>query len=95
MMRFAREIITAESVERRFAIVNLENWFHVNSSAFPRIRAFMRRCALLSASVGTAFRILRDPGLCFPLGSGAGPSLIAGWSDKLTETLAKKARRSG
>jgi hypothetical protein len=25
MMRFAREIITAESVERRFAIVNLEN----------------------------------------------------------------------
>jgi hypothetical protein len=96
MMRFAREIIPTESVERRFAIVNLEYWFHANSSAFPRmIRAFMRRCALLSVSVGTAFRILRDPGLCFPLGSGAGPILIAGCSDKLTDSLAKKARRSG
>jgi hypothetical protein len=82
-------------MERQFAIVNLEYWFHVNSSAFPLILAFMRRCAPLSVSVGTAFRILRDPGLCFPPGSGAGPILIAGCSDKLTDSLAKKARRSG
>jgi len=50
----------------------------------------MLRCALLSVSVGTAFRILRDPGLCPPLGSGAGPILIVGCSDKLRDSLAKK-----
>jgi hypothetical protein len=132
MMRFAREIILANSAEGRLAItytstidiierrcwviiirlpghmagprserdqtismINSEYWFHVNSSAFPLILAFMLRCALLSVSVGTAFRILRDPGLCSPLGSGAGPILIAGCSDKLRDSLAKNAWRSG
>jgi hypothetical protein len=52
-------------------------------------------CELLSVSVGTAFRILRDPGLCSPLGSGAGRILIAGCSDKLRDSLAKNAWRSG
>src|SRR6267378_4437452 len=56
--------------------------------------AFMLRWALLSVSVGTAFRILRDPGLCSPLGRGAGPILIAGCSDKLRDSLAKNAWRS-
>jgi hypothetical protein len=95
MRGFAREIIPAEGVERRFAIVTLEYWFHVNSSAFPRIGAFMRRCALLSVSLGAAFRILRDPGPLFPPGSGAGPILIADCPDKLKDSLAKKAWRSG
>ena len=64
-------------------------------SAFALIIAFMLRCALLSVSVGAAFRILRDPGLCSPLGRGAGRILIAGWSDKFTDSLAKNAWRSG
>jgi len=76
-------------------MINLGYWFHVNSSVFPLILAFMLRCALLSISVGTAFRILPDPGLCSPLGSGAGPILIAGCSDRLQDSLAKKAWRSG
>ena len=131
-MRFAREIIPANSAKRRLAItststidiierrcliiivrllghtagarsdpdrpmsmISLEYWFHVNSSALPLILAFMLRCALLSVSVGTAFRILRDPGLCFPLGTGAGQTLIVGCSDKLRDSLAKNAWRSG
>jgi hypothetical protein len=81
--------------DQTISIINLEYWFHVNSSAFPLVLALMLRCALLSVSVGTAFRILRDPGLCSPLGSGAGPILIAGCSDKLRDSLAKNAWRSG
>jgi len=81
--------------DQTISMINLEYWLHVNSSAFPLILAFMLRCALLSVSVGTAFRILRGPGLRSPLGSGAGPILIAGCSDKLTDSLAKNAWRSG
>ena len=55
----------------------------------------MLRCAVLSVSVGTALRILRKPGLCSPLGSGAGPILIAGCGGKLSATFSKNARRSG
>ncbi len=81
--------------DRVISMINLEYWFHVNSSVFPLILAFMLRCALLSISAGTAFRILRDSGLCSPLGSGAGPILLAGCSDRLRDSLAKKAWRSG
>jgi hypothetical protein len=76
-------------------MINLEYWFHVNSSVFPLILAFTLRCALHSVSVGTAFLILRGPDLCSPLGSGAGPILIAGCSDRVRDSLAKKAWRSG
>ncbi len=55
----------------------------------------MLRWATLSLSVGTAFRILRDPDLFSPLGSGAGPIFIAGCNEKLRDSLAKKACRSG
>ena len=63
---------------RTTSMISLEYWFHVNSAAFRLILAFMLRCALLSVSVGTTFRIWRDSGRCSPLGSGAGPILIAG-----------------
>jgi hypothetical protein len=81
--------------DQAISMIGLEYWFHVNSSAFPLVLAFMPRCALLSVSVGTAFRILRGPGLCSPPGSGAGPVLIAGCSGKLTDSLAKNAWRFG
>jgi hypothetical protein len=51
----------------------------------------MLRCAVLSISVGTAFRIFRDPGLRPPPKSGAGPILIAGCGDKLSASFSKKA----
>jgi hypothetical protein len=53
----------------------------------------MLLCAVLNISVDTALRIFRDPGLGCPLGSGAGPILIAGCSGKLNASLAKKAWR--
>jgi hypothetical protein len=55
----------------------------------------MLRCAVLSLSVGTALRMLRNPGRRLPLGSGAGPILTAGWSGKLCANLSKKACRFG
>jgi hypothetical protein len=55
----------------------------------------MLRCAALKVSVGTAFRKFRDPGLCSPLGSGAGPILIAGCGGKLRASFSKNAWRSG
>jgi hypothetical protein len=55
----------------------------------------MLRCAVLNVSVGTAFRIFRDPSLGSPLGSGAGPILIAGCGGKLSATFSKNAWRSG
>jgi hypothetical protein len=55
----------------------------------------MHLCAVLNLSVDTAFRIFRDPGLGCPLGSGAGPILIAGCNGKLNASLAKKAWRLG
>jgi len=55
----------------------------------------MLRCAVLSFSADTAFRRLREPGLRSPLGSGAGPILSAGCSDKLSASLSKNAWRSG
>src|SRR3979411_2862623 len=66
----------------------------MRSEVKERHLAFMLRCALLRVSVGTAFLILRDPGLCSPLGSGAGPILIAGGKDKLRDSLAKNARHA-
>jgi hypothetical protein len=53
----------------------------------------MLLCAVLNVSVGTALRMFRDPGLGRPLGSGAGPILIAGCTGKLNASLAKKAWR--
>jgi len=55
------------------------------------ILAFMLRCAVLSISVGTAFRILRDPSLRSPLESGTRPILIAGCGDNLSASFSKKA----
>ena len=55
----------------------------------------MLRCAVLSLSVGTALRILRNPGLRFPLGRGAGPILTAGCGGKLCASFSKNARRFG
>jgi hypothetical protein len=55
----------------------------------------MFRCAVLNVSVGTAFRIFLDPSLCPPLGSGAGPILIAGCAGKFSASLSKNARRFG
>jgi hypothetical protein len=55
----------------------------------------MLRCAALKVSVGTALRIFRDPGLCSPLGSGAGPILIAGCGGKLSASFLKNAWRFG
>ena len=143
LMRFAREVIPAESMERRFAIphisatdiverrylvikvrlrgpttharsvharsismINLEYRFHANSSEFrPLVSglwslcdlrlAFILRCAALKVSVSTAFRKFRNPALCFPAGSGAGPILIAGCGGKLSASFLKNAWRSG
>jgi hypothetical protein len=50
----------------------------------------MLRCAVLNVSVGTALRIFRNPSLRFPLGSGAGPILIAGCAGKCSATFLKK-----
>jgi hypothetical protein len=55
----------------------------------------MLLCAVLNASVGTALRIFRDPGLRFPLGRGAGPILIAGCGGKLCASFSKNACRFG
>jgi len=55
---------------------------------------FMLRCALLSVSVGTAFRILRDPAVLSARERGR-PILIAGCSDTLRDRLGKKRLRSG
>jgi len=55
----------------------------------------MLRCAVLRVSVGTALRKFDNPALCSPLGSGAGPILIAGCGGKLSATFSKNARRSG
>jgi len=55
----------------------------------------MLRCAVLNVSVGTAFRIFRDPSLRFPLGSGAGPILIAGCAGKCNASFSKNACRFG
>jgi hypothetical protein len=55
----------------------------------------MLLCAVLNASVGTALRIFRDPGLRSPLGKGAGPILIAGCGDKLCASFSKNAWRLG
>jgi hypothetical protein len=55
----------------------------------------MLRCAVLNVSVGTACRIFRDPSLCFPLGSGAGPILIAGCAGKWSASFSKNACRFG
>jgi hypothetical protein len=55
----------------------------------------MLLCAVLNASVGTALRMFRDPGLRSPLGRGAGPILIAGCGGKLCASLSKKAWRFG
>jgi peptidoglycan/LPS O-acetylase OafA/YrhL len=57
--------------------------------------ALMLLCAVLNVSVDTALLIFRDPSLGCPLGSGAGPILIAGCNGKLNATLAKKAWRLG
>jgi hypothetical protein len=54
----------------------------------------MLRCAVLNVSVGTAFRIFRDPSRS-PLGSGAGPILIAGCIGKFSASFSKNARRFG
>jgi hypothetical protein len=43
----------------------------------------------------TAFRKFRNPALCFPAGSGAGPILIAGCGGKLSASFLKNAWRSG
>jgi hypothetical protein len=50
---------------------------------------------VLNASVGTALRIFRDPGLPSPLGRGAIPILIAGGGGKFCASLSKKAWRFG
>jgi hypothetical protein len=55
----------------------------------------MLRCAVLNVSVGTAFRIFRDPSLRPPLGSGAGPILIAGCAGKFSASFSKNACRFG
>jgi hypothetical protein len=55
----------------------------------------MLRCAVLSDSVGTALRKFRNPALCSPLGSGAGPILIPGCGDKLSASFSKNACRFG
>jgi hypothetical protein len=55
----------------------------------------MLRCAVLNVSVGTAFRIFRDPSLRFPLGSGAGPILIAGCAGKRSASFSKSPYRFG
>jgi len=55
----------------------------------------MLRCAVLSRCAGTAFRTIRNPCLCSPLGIGAGPILIAGCGGKLSASFSKKACRSG
>jgi hypothetical protein len=93
-------------VRARLISINLEYLFHRNSSKrglltsilislySPRF-AFMLRCAVLSASVGTALRKFRNPALGCPLGSGAGPILIAGCGDKLSASLSKNACRFG
>ena len=55
----------------------------------------MLRYAALSLSVGTALRMLRNPGRRFPLGTGAGPILNAGSGGKLWASFSKNARRFG
>jgi len=50
---------------------------------------------VLNVSVGTAFRIFRDPSLRFPPGSGAGAILIAGCAGKCSASFSKNACRSG
>ena len=50
---------------------------------------------VLSLCAGTAFRAIRNPCLCSPLGIGAGPILIAGCGGKLSASFSKKACRSG
>jgi len=55
----------------------------------------MLRCAVLSVSVGTALRKFRNPALCPPPGSGAGPILIVGCDDKLSANFSKNACRFG
>jgi len=96
IVRFPGQIAGGRSrPDQTMSMINLEYWFHVNFLRPPLILAFMLRWATLSLSVGTAFRILRDPDFCSPLGSGAGPILIVGCNDKLRDNLAKKAWRSG
>ena len=51
----------------------------------------MLRCAVLRLSVGAALRIFRNPGLRSPLGTGAGPILIAGCGGKLSASFSKNA----
>jgi hypothetical protein len=55
----------------------------------------MLRCAVLSFSLGTALRMLRNPTRLVPLGSGAGPILTAGCSGKLCANFSKNAWRFG
>jgi hypothetical protein len=97
----------ARSVRARsISMINLEYRFHANSSEFrPLVSglwslcdlrlAFILRCAALKVSVSTAFRKFRNPALCFPAGSGAGPILIAGCGGKLSASFLKNAWRSG
>jgi hypothetical protein len=54
----------------------------------------MLRCVVLSLCAGTAFRIVRNPCLCSPLGIGAGPILIAGCGGKFSASFSKKTCRS-
>jgi hypothetical protein len=55
----------------------------------------MLRCAVLSFSLGTALRMLRNPTRLVPLGSGAGPILTAGCSGKRCANFSKNAWRFG
>jgi hypothetical protein len=89
--RFLCQIILADAVEQRLASTNvIELWSPCDHLPDP-----MLRCAVLRLCAGTAFRILRNPCLCSPLGIGAGPILIAGCGGKLSASFSKKACRSG
>jgi hypothetical protein len=70
-------------------MINWEYRFHANCSHL------YESVGSAPSSVGTAFRIFRDPSLRPPLGSGAGPMLIAGCAGKFSASLSKNACRFG
>jgi len=89
--RFQLHIIDAARIELREQRPEPIRMFVVNCDRL----APLLLCAVLKASVGTALRIFRDPGLRSPLGRGAVPILIAGCGGKLCASFSKNAWRFG